>query len=61
MPTNFTTQMKWTDFLKVTTQQSRHKKKQKLNSLESIKEIEFLITNCSPKRTSGPTGFTNKF
>lgn len=61
MPMNVTTEMKSTTSLKDTKYQNSLKEIGNLNSLVSIKEIEFVVKNLPITRTSGPDGLPGAF
>ena len=56
MLTNLITSVRWTNSLKDTSAKIHTGKKQTLNSLISIKEIESIIKNLPKEKASGPMG-----
>ena len=64
LPINWTTEVKWTNFLTDAIYQNWNKKKKSLNGPISVKEINFVLKIFHRKKTLGPnssTGFYKIF
>ena len=62
MPTNLTTQKKWTTFQKLTACQNLNQEEiDKVNRPITRNEIEYVTKTLPTNKSPGPDGFTSKF